>query len=97
VIFTESFLPADSSLKLLFIASIAMFLRHGLMMTLILDERSRSVVALAAAAVIVNVVANLAVTPQFGVMGMAGAKLGADAFMVAAGGYLWFVKRRPAA
>lgn len=94
VIFTESFLPAEKTLKVLFIASIAMFVRHGLMMTLILDDRSRQAVNLAAATVVVNVVFNLALTPGFGVMGMAGAKLCSDIALAGMAGYLWISSRR---
>ena len=94
VIFTESFLPAEKTLKIFFIASIAMFARHGLMMTLILDNRSRQVVSVASVTVVVNVVFNLVLTPQFGVMGMAGAKLCSDIALVGMAGYIWFSSRR---
>jgi len=94
VIFTESFAPAERPLKLLFVASAVMFARHGLMMTLLLDARARQAVTFAAVTVVVNVVLNLVLTPQFGVMGMAGAKLGSDIALVGMAGYIWFLRRR---
>lgn len=94
VIFTESFAPAERPMKLLFVASAVMFARHGLMMTLLLDARARQAVTFAAVTVVANVVLNLALTPQFGVMGMAGAKLGSDIALVGMAGYLWILRRR---
>lgn len=94
IIFTHSFAPAERPLKLLFIASAVMFVRHGLMMTLLLDNRSRQAVSLAVVTVAVNVAFNLVLTPQFGVMGMAGAKLGSDIALVGMASYIWFSSRK---
>jgi O-antigen/teichoic acid export membrane protein len=94
VIFTESFAPAERPMKLLFVASAVMFVRHGLMMTLLLDARARQAVTFAAVTVVANVALNLVLTPQFGVMGMAGAKLGSDIALIGMAGYLWISRRR---
>lgn len=94
VIFTGSFAPAERPMKLLLVASAVMFTRHGLMMTLLLDARARQAVSLAAATVVVNVAFNLVLTPQFGVMGMAGAKLASDIALVGMAGYLWISGRK---
>jgi O-antigen/teichoic acid export membrane protein len=44
--------------------------------------------------VVANVVLNFVLTPQFGVMGMAGAKLGSDIALVGMAGYLWILRRK---
>jgi O-antigen/teichoic acid export membrane protein len=93
-IFTESFAPAERPMKLLFVASAVMFARHGLMMTLLLDNRTRQAVSVAVVTVVLNVVFNLVLTPQFGLMGMAGAKLGSDIALVGMAGYLWMLRRK---
>ncbi|MBI5816510.1 MAG: oligosaccharide flippase family protein [Nitrospinae bacterium] len=93
-IFSARFIPAAGPLYWLMGASVFMFVRHGLLYALILDGRQGRAVGLAAAAVGVNVTLNAFLATNWGITGMAAAKLLSDAALMAGAGYFWIIRMR---
>ncbi|MBI4666409.1 MAG: flippase [Nitrospinae bacterium] len=89
LIYTESFEPAISSLRWLLVASVAMFLRHALMMAFIIDGKARIAARLLSGAIVINILLNIFLAPAFSGTGMALAKLICDGALCAGFAYLW--------
>jgi len=88
-IFGKNFAPAAAALGVLGVAAFLMYLRHGLVIALIIDRRHAAAAWLAAVALPLNIVLNAALVPAAGITGAALAKLMTDLLLVGAAGLYW--------
>lgn len=91
-LFGRPFVDGAAALRVLALALPVLFLNQYLGMLLPATHRQNAWVSLLGAALIVNVIANLALIPRFGIAGAAGATLVSECFTLVC--YGWLVVRR---
>ncbi|MDZ4772797.1 MAG: oligosaccharide flippase family protein [Planctomycetota bacterium] len=84
-LFGERFAGAGPTLRWLLGAVTAIYAGAALMTALVAAGRSRSILAVAATALLVNVIANFALVPRLGIEGAGIATLATESFVVVAG------------
>ena len=94
ILFGAAFAPAAEPLRWLALASVFMFIRHGLLHGLIIDGRLKPAVLLTSSALPLNVVLNVALAHTWGTVGMASAKLLTELALVGGAGFVWFAGAR---